>query len=159
MNLHLPTGFLGTRGDLLMDIVVVAIVFTPLLFLWAVWMARHGQYARHRNLQTGLLTTLLVAVVLFELDIRLKGGTQAFMAGSPYLGTPLLSWLLRTHVLVAVACFGLWTYLVVQAWRHRMDLHPAKFTAWHRRAGYGVFAGTVFTAVSGVWLYWLGFVA
>jgi uncharacterized membrane protein YozB (DUF420 family) len=159
MNLHLPNGFLGTRGDLLMDMVVVAIVLTPLLFLWAIWMVRHGQYTRHRNLQTALLTTLLLAVILFETDIRLKGGTRAFMAESPYLGTQLLSWLLRAHVLVAIVCFGLWSYLVVQAWRHRMDLHPAKFSASHRRAGYWVFAGTVFTAVSGVWLYWLGFVA
>jgi uncharacterized membrane protein YozB (DUF420 family) len=142
-----------------MDVVVVAIILTPLLFIWAVRLARRGQYVRHRNLQTGLLGTLLVAVVLFELDIRLSGGTQAFMAGSPYLGSALLSWLLRVHVLVAVLTFGLWCFLVVQAWRARMDLHPALFTSLHRRRGYWVFAGTVFTAVSGVWLYWLGFVA
>ena len=142
-----------------MDVVVIAIVLTPLLFLWAVRLARHGQYARHRNLQTALLGALLTAVVLFELDIRLSGGTQAFMAGSPHLGSALLSWLLRIHVIVAVLSFGLWCFLVVQAWRARMDLHPALFTASHRRRGYWVFAGTVFTAVSGVWLYWLGFVA
>lgn len=157
--MRLPGGFLGTRGDVLMDTVVVAIVLTPLLFLWAVRLARRGQYARHRNLQTALLTTLLGAVILFELDIRLSGGTRAFMAGSPYLGSPLLSWLLRVHVLIAVLCFGLWCSLVIQAWRARMDLHPTLFSAAHRRRGYWVFAGTIFTAVSGVWLYWLGFVA
>lgn len=157
--MRMPGGFLGTRGDLLMDVVVVAIVLTPFLFLWAVRLARRGQYARHRNLQTALLGTLLAAVVLFELDIRLSGGTQAFLAGSPDLGSPLLSWLLRVHVLIAALSFGLWCFLVVQAWRARMDLHPALFTAAHRRRGYWVFAGTVFTAASGVWLYWLGFVA
>lgn len=152
-------GFFGTRGDLLMDAVVVAIVLTPILFLWAVRLARRGQFARHRNWQTALLGVLLAAVTLFEVDIRLSGGTRAFMANSPYLGTPLLSWLLRVHVVVAVLSFGLWTYLVVQAWRARMDLHPQLFTVEHRRRGYWVFAGTVFTALSGVWLYWLGFVA
>ncbi|WP_337174139.1 DUF420 domain-containing protein [Paludisphaera sp.] len=157
--MNMPPGFLGTRGDLLMDIVVVAIVLTPFLFLRAVWLARRGEYRRHRNLQTALLTTLLVAVVLFEVDIRLKGGTQAFLAGSPHLGRPLLTWLLRTHVLVAVVSFGLWAVLVVQAWRARMDLNPGLFSAVHRRRGYLVFAGTIFTAASGVWLYWLGFVA
>lgn len=155
----MPGGFLGTRGDLLMDLVVVAIVLTPFLFLWAVRLARRGQYTGHRNLQTALLGTLLIAIVLFELDIRLSGGTQAFLAGSPHLGSSLLSWLLRVHVLVAVLSFGLWGMLVVKAWRARMDLHPGLFTASHRRRGYWVFAGTVFTAVSGVWLYWLGFVA
>jgi uncharacterized membrane protein YozB (DUF420 family) len=157
--MNMPAGFLGTRGDLLMDVVVVAIVLTPFLFLWAVRLARRGEYRRHRNLQTTLLTTLLAAVVLFELDIRLTGGTQAFLADSPHLGRPLLTWLLRTHVLVAVLSFGLWSLVVVQAWRARMDLNPGLFSAIHRRRGYWVFAGTVFTAVSGVWLYWLGFVA
>jgi putative membrane protein len=155
----MPSGFLGTRGDLLMDVVVVAIVLTPLLFLWAVRLARRGEYVRHRNLQTALLGTLLIAVVLFEVDIRLHGGTKAFMAESPYLGSPLLAWLLRVHVLVAVLSFGLWCFLVVSAWRARMDRTPSLFTPKHRRRGYWVFAGTVFTAVSGVWLYWLGFVA
>jgi uncharacterized membrane protein YozB (DUF420 family) len=155
----LPGGFLGTRGDVLMDLVVVAIVATPLLFLWALRLARRGRYARHRDLQTGLLGTLLFAVILFEVDIRVSGGTRAFMAGSPHLGSALLTWLLRAHVLVAVLTFAVWLALVVRAWRARMDLNPGRFTARHRRVGYGVFAGTVFTAASGVWLYWLGFVA
>lgn len=142
-----------------MDLVVVAIVLTPFLFAWAIWLARRGEYRKHRNLQTILLGTLLVAITLFEVDIRLSGGSGAFLAGSPHAGTPLLTWLLRVHVLVAVACFALWTYLVVQAWRARMDLRPALFTEAHRRRGYWVFAGAIFTAVSGVWLYWLGFVA
>ncbi len=157
--MNLPSGFLGTRGDILMDTVVVAIVVTPFLFLWAIWLVRHGRYAQHRNLQTGLVSTLLVAVVLFEVDIRLSGGTAAFMAESPYLGSSLLTWVLRAHVLVAVASFGLWAYLVVTAWRNRLDLHPKLFSSRHRKQGYAVFAGTVFTAVSGVYLYVLGFVA
>lgn len=155
----MPAGFLGTRGNLLMDMVVVAIILTPFLFLWAIRLARGGRYAQHRNLQTGLLGVLLVAVTLFEVDIRLSGGTQGFLAGSPYLGTALLTWLLRTHVVIAVATFALWLAIVVQAWRARMDLHPQAFSAAHRRRGYWVFAGVNFTAVSGVWLYWLGFVA
>jgi len=155
----MPAGFLGTRGDLLMDAVVVAIVLTPFLFFWAVRLARSGRYTQHRNLQTGLLGVLLLAVILFEVDVRVSGGTEAFLAGSPYLGTALLTWLLRIHVAIAVATFGLWLAIVVQAWRARMDLHPQAFSAVHRRRGYWVFAGVVFTAVSGVWLYWIGFVA
>lgn len=157
--MKLPGGFLGNRSDLLMDTVVIAIIVTPLLFLWAIRLARRGHYARHRNLQTGLLGTLLIAVFLFEVDIRASGGTQAFMAGSPYLGSALLLWLLRVHVVVAVLTFLVWLVLVVQAWRARMDVNPRLFSAKHRRFGYGVFGGTVFTAVSGVWLYWLGFVS
>lgn len=76
--MRLPAGFLGTRGDLLMDAVVVAIVLTPFLFLWAVRLVRRGEFARHRNWQTALLGVLLAAVVLFEVDIRLSGGTAAF---------------------------------------------------------------------------------
>lgn len=155
----MPAGFLGTRGNLLMDTVVVAIVLTPFLFLWAVRLAKRGRYTQHRNFQTGLLGVLLVVVILFEVDVRLSGGTEGFLAGSPYLGTPLLKWLLRIHVVVAVATTLLWLAIAVQAWRARMDLNPLAFSAAHRRRGYWVFAGVIFTAVSGVWLYWLGFVA
>jgi putative membrane protein len=157
--MRLPQGFLGTRGDILMDAVLVAIVLTPFFFLWAVRLARTGRYKAHRNLQTCLLTVLLAAVVLFEVDIRLSGGTAAFLKGSPYAGTSLLTWLLRTHVVVAVLSFALWASLVVLAWKHRMDLHPHLFSATHRRRGYWVFAGTIFTSLSGCWLYVIGFVA
>jgi hypothetical protein len=56
-------------------------------------------------------------------------------------------------------CFALWAYLVIHAWRNRLDLNPRSFGPRHKKQGYCVFAGTVFTAVTGVWLYWLGFVA
>ena len=47
--------------------------------------------------------------------MKIFSRVRAFMADSPYLGTPLLSWLLRVHVVIAVLIFGLWTYLVIQA--------------------------------------------
>lgn len=157
--MRLPPGFLGTRADVLMDVVLIAMLITPLLLACAIRLARRGAYLQHRTLQTGLLSVLLVAVVLFEIDVRMSGGSDAFLAGSRYLGTPLLRWILKVHIAVAVSSFALWTYVVGKAWRDRVEPAPANFGPAHRRTGYLIFAGVTFTSVSGAVLYWLAFVS
>lgn len=69
-----PRGFLGTRGDLLMDIVMVALVaVVPIVFYnWK--LARSRQYARHKALQISLAILLGAVVGLFEYNLRLQGG-------------------------------------------------------------------------------------
>ena len=142
-----------------MDIVLIAMTLTPFLLVWAIRLARRGQFVLHRNIQSGLLAVLLVAVVLFEADVRMSGGSGTFLAGSPYVGTPLLTWLLRVHIAVAVTSFLAWTWVVARAWRVPLVPGSADFGPAHRRTGYLIFAGVTFTSISGAALYWLSFVS
>jgi hypothetical protein len=73
-GLMFPQGFLGTRADLLMDIVIVALVAVVPIVLYNWQLARRGQYARHKTLQISLALLLAAVVGLFEVNLRLQGG-------------------------------------------------------------------------------------
>lgn len=154
-----PPGFLGTRADLLMDVVLIAMLATPFILIQAIRLARRGAYLAHRNIQTVLLAVLVVAVVLFEVDVRTSGGSGTFLGRSAYAGSATLKWLLRVHITVAVTSFLVWSWVVIRAWRDPEPPTPARFGPAHRRTGYLIFAGVTFTSASGAVLYWLAFVS
>lgn len=154
----LPSGFLQTRGDLLMDLVIVAfIVILPLLLVsWRA--ARAKQYRKHKLIQLALAGTLLIAVGLFELDLKLSGGIFALTAASAYAGTVLLNSLIYGHTLVAILSAIIWLVLVVASLR-RFPNPPASndFGATHRFWGR---MGMIFMMASGLSalpLYYVGF--
>lgn len=157
--MRLPAGFLGSRADVLMDVVLIAMALTPFLLVWAIRLARRRDYTRHRTVQSSLLCVLLVAVVAFEVDVRMSGGSAAFITGSRYLGTTLFYSLLGVHILVAVASFALWTWVVARGWGVSPEPSAEHFGAAHRRQGYLILAGVTFTSVSGAVLYWMSFVS
>jgi uncharacterized membrane protein YozB (DUF420 family) len=148
-----PRGFLGTRADLLIDVIFVATLLTPVLLVWAIRLASQRKLKTHRLVQTSLLTVLLVAVLLFEVDLRMAGGSGSLMKGSPYAGTALLRTVLLSHVAANVVTFALWLVLVVRSWRKFEQTLPGSYTEPHRRTGRIVFAGTVFGAVSAIAMY------
>src|SRR5437762_5634615 len=85
------SGFVpGSRGSLMLDVVFLAMfVVVPLLAasIYLVKYRRH--YALHKRLQLAMAAILLVAVLLFELDIRINGWQQRATGtpdqpGSPY---------------------------------------------------------------------------
>ena len=69
-----PQGFLGTRADLLMDIVIVALLAVVPIVLYNWSLARRGDYARHKLLQVGLAVLLAAVVGLFEFNLRMQDG-------------------------------------------------------------------------------------
>lgn len=153
-----PAGFLGTRADLLMDVIFVATLATPFILVWAIGLAKKGQHRKHRVVQVALLSVLLVAVVLFETEIRLSGGSGSLMKGSSYAGTWWLRGVTLAHVLANVVTFIVWLVLVIRSGRRFGTELPGDFTPAHRKAGRFVFAGTVFGALSAIVMYVLGFV-
>lgn len=153
-----PPGFFGTRADLLMDVILVATLATPFILAWAIGLARKGQHQKHRVAQIVLLSVLLVAVALFETEIRLSGGSGSLMKGSSYAGTWWLRGVTLAHVLANIVTFFTWLVLVIRSGKRFRSELPGTFTPAHRRVGKLVFAGTVFGAVSAIVMYVLGFV-
>jgi len=154
----LPHGFLGTRADLLMDVVFISTLATPFILAWGIRYARQREFRKHRAVQTTLLCVLLVAVIFFEVDVRLSGGSGSLMKGSSYAGTGWLRGILLAHVLANIVTFFGWLVLVVKSWRRFERELPGPWAPTHRRMGRFVFGGTVFGAVSAVVMYVLGFV-
>jgi putative membrane protein len=87
----LPQGFLGTRADVLMDVVIVSLVIIlPVLAVsWRLALTR--RWATHRTVQVALGSGLGVVVLLFEADLRLSGGIFTLTRQSRYAGTALLN--------------------------------------------------------------------
>ena len=65
-------GFLPTRGSFMLDFVFVAMIAIIPVMTWSiVYLARiRHMYELHKRVQIALALVLLVAVVLFELDVR-----------------------------------------------------------------------------------------
>jgi putative membrane protein len=153
-----PRGFLGTRSDLLMDIVLVAVTAVPFLMLYAFRLTKHREFTKHRNIQVLLVSVVFTAVVLFEIDIRASGGAKAFLGSGPLSGTTFLRVFLTVHVLVALLSFTGWLALAVASWKKFAHALPGRFSMDHRRYGKLIFSGAVFTAASGAALYVMSFV-
>ena len=158
-------GFLGSRGSLMLDVVAVAMLaIVPLLAL-SVYRVKFGrQYALHKKLQLAMAAVLLVAVLLFELDIRMNGWVERAV-GSPYFDLQN-KWScpagigLIVHLCFAVPTLLLWILVVVQALRKfSRPPQPGPHSRWHARFGMTAAIGMQMTAVTGWVFYWLAFVA
>jgi len=158
-------GFLGTRGSLMLDVVFLAMfVVVPILAI-SIYLARYRRsYALHKMLQLATASVLLIAVLLFELDMRVNGWEER-AAPSPYFDaahkwTSPAGVSLLIHLTFAVPTLLLWIYVVVQALRHfSRPPQPGAHSLAHTRLGIVAAAGMVLTAVTGWLFYWLAFVA
>jgi putative membrane protein len=164
-------GFLGSRASLMLDVVFLAMfVVTPLL-VGSVYLVKYQRhYALHKQLQLAMAWLLLVAVLLFEIDIRVNGWEERAagndsIAGSPYFD-PAHKWTcpaglsLMVHLTFAVPTLLLWIVVVVQALRRLPSPPlPGSHSRWHARWGMVAAVGMTMTSVTGWLFYWLAFVA
>jgi uncharacterized membrane protein YozB (DUF420 family) len=160
------SGFVpGSRGSLMLDVVFAAMfVVVPLLAASIYLVKYRHQFSLHKKLQLTMAAVLFVAVLLFELDIRLNGWEER--AGpSPYFD-PANKWncpagiSLIIHLSFAVPTLVLWVMVVVQALRKfSKPPMPGPHSPWHARWGMVAAVGMLLTAITGWIFYWLAFVA
>ncbi|MBX7165597.1 MAG: DUF420 domain-containing protein [Pirellulales bacterium] len=156
-------GFLGTRGSLMLDLVVIAMLLVlPVMLISIALVKYRRQYAIHKVLQLTLAVALLAAVAMFEVDIRVHGWRDRAEA-SPYSsasGTSPLDLALWVHLCFAVSAAVLWVAVTVRALRQfpspiAPSAHSASHMFWARLAAFAMFM----TAVTGWVFYWMAFVA
>jgi putative membrane protein len=156
-------GFLGTRGSLTLDLVVLIMAaFLPLLGL-SVYLVRYRKkYALHKRLQIALSLGLVVTVVAFEVDMRTNGWedratSSPYYAGGSYSPVKVS---LGVHLFFAVTTALLWALVVVRAMsRFPVPPAPNEHSRWHRFWGRLAAIDMCCTAVTGWIFYWLAFVA
>jgi len=159
-------GFIpGSRGSLMLDVVFLAMFVVVPVLLASIYLAKYRRnYQTHKLLQLVTASVLLVAVLLFELDMRLHDWTL-LARGSPYFD-PAHKWTspvgiaLLIHLSFAVPTLVLWIAVVAGALQNfnRPPL-PGVHSRWHSRFGLLAAIGMVLTAVTGWLFYWLAFVA
>ena len=154
----LPQGFYGTSADILMDLLVtVQIVIVPML-IWSFVSARKGNYQRHKNIQILLASAIGVAVIAFEIDVRLSGGAmEMFKSSSLYNGTFL--WVfLGIHLFISTTTAIIWIWLMILSFKRFPNPPvPNDFSAKHRFWGKLGMIGMTLTGLTGIGVYILGF--
>ena len=154
----LPAGFLGTRGDILMDLVVLSfIVILPVLVVS--WRAARGSYySKHRAIQITLVLVLAVAVGMFEVDLKMSGGIFELTQESGYAGTGLLNSLIYGHTVVAISSVLIWVPLIILSLR-RFPNPPVSnaFGRTHRLWGRVGMVLMMASGLSAIPLYYVGF--
>lgn len=156
-------GFLGTRGTLMLDLVVVAMAITLPALACSIYLVRaRKQYAAHMRIQLILSAVLLVAIALFELEMRLVGWEQR-AADSPWSRAgrwnDIVEYLLIIHLLAAIPTFFVWAAVVVRAIRNfprppGPNAHSRSHRVWGRLAAIGM----ALTTVTGWLFYYAAFV-
>ncbi len=149
-------GFLGYDTSLMLDVVVVSLVVVmPLLGLSLGLVRVRKNYRLHKRLQVLLGAILLVAVTLFEIDMRLRGGFWQ-MSRNHSIGMHVL---LYVHLFFAVSTVGLWAITLGLAHRRfgRGPL-PGDHSRLHRRLGWLSTLDITATSVTGLLVYYYGFV-
>lgn len=160
LNVEMP-GFLPFRGSLMLDTVCVAMVGITIALAVSIYLVRYQRQERwHRTIQLVLASVLAVAVLAFELDLRLLTNWRELARESVYYPSGWVDRVLWIHLLFAIPTPLMWGAIIVSALRnysHRR--HDAKY--WERHRWWGrLAAGMMFgTAVSGWVFYWIAFVA
>lgn len=153
-----PQGFLGTRADLLMDIVILALIAVVPIVLYNWRLARQGQYGRHKISQVGLAVLLGAVVGLFEYNLRLQGGIFAATRASSYAGTATLDFWIYFHTFFAITTIFIWVFLIVLSLRRFPSPPvPGDFSATHKRWGRIGMIWMLTTGVTAIPVYIYGF--
>ncbi|MCA9240077.1 MAG: DUF420 domain-containing protein [Planctomycetales bacterium] len=154
-----PEGFLGFRGSLMLDVVVVAMVVVLAVMAWSVLQVRSGRFEIHKWTQVVLTSVLMLAVLAFEIEMRLFGWEDRAAGQIGGKAEPLVWNVLYAHLIFAVSSFFLWPIVVVRALRNfprppRPGEHSRGHLFWARLAAVCM---TV-TAITGWLFYYVGFV-
>ncbi len=157
-------GFLGTRGSFTIDMVFAA-MFLVVPVLWtSVWLVHTGKRFRlHKLIQVTLAVVLGIAVVAFELEMRLKGWRH-LAAESPFWRegnwNDWIDYSLVIHLFFAVPTPLIWAAVIVGAWRgFPRPPQPSGHSRTHRLGGKIAATAMTLTGLTGCVFYWLAFAA
>lgn len=146
-------GFLGTRADIIIDVVMTVSGFLPALLMFTFYLAAKGKHQLHKNLQLALLLIVTVLVVALEVDVR-SGDLQAAGALSIYHDTTIMRVVFIIHLIFAITTFVGWTWLVIKS----SKIHPKSFAAFnHKKWGKILFVDVVLTVITGWMIYLMAF--
>ncbi len=157
-------GFLSTRGSFMLDGVFIAMMAViPLMGLSRYLVRNRKSYTAHKTIQLSLATILLLAVIGFEVEMRMFGWTDRAAASRFWVDGRLNDWIdysLAIHLCFAIPTPFLWGYIIYRAWRgFPRPPHPSAHSASHRFWGRIGMGAMTMTALTGWCFYWLAFVA
>jgi len=154
-------GFLGTRASIMLDIVFLAMFAVVPILGWSIYLVRNQRrYQLHKQVQVTLGLVLLVAVTLFEVDMRFVTDWRVRAEASPHYATGTVMNALYIHLVFAVTTAVVWVVVMTRALRNiPSPPGPCRHSAWHKRWGWIAALDMLGTSITGWVFYWLAFVA
>lgn len=152
-------GFIpSSRGSFILDFIVVAMAAVVPLLIFSIWQAKYRKnLAFHKTMQITLGSVLGVAVIAFELDMRIFGWRHLAEA-SPYYETLVFPALIL-HLFFAVPALFLWTYTIYAGIKHGIEKSLSKHRIQHKKLGLYSAIFMIGTTVTGWIFYYLAFIA
>jgi uncharacterized membrane protein YozB (DUF420 family) len=154
------SGFLSfARGSFMLDVVVIAMVAALPVLAYSIFLVKvKKQYELHKRIQITLGLIVGIAVVAFEVDMRLNGW-QHLAEPSPYFDTWVIPSLV-VHVICAVFTLILWVWTIWAALKRiPSPARPSSYSTTHKKLGWASTIGMFLTSITGWIFYWLAFVA
>lgn len=156
----LMTGFIpGSRASFVMDFVAVALLAILVALTYSIYLvAIRKNYLVHKYLQSSLALILFVAVLIFEIDIRILGW-ESRAEVSPFYE----DWVYPTlyvHLAFAITTFVLWLVVTVQALRKfPSHLKYSPYNQSHKKLAKPAALSLYGTALTGWVFYYIAFLA
>lgn len=157
-------GFLGYQPIFMIDLVLVSqILILPLLAL-ALYCVKKHHYRWHSRIMVLLTIILLIAVILFETEIRLNGGMKgiaAMVGREAHVTTDFFRGLFFFHLLICGLTAPLWLYILYKGIKSFGFQNPAPtaYGATHKKTALIALGGAFLIALSGAGCYYLAFVS
>ncbi|MFN3160350.1 MAG: DUF420 domain-containing protein [Rubinisphaera brasiliensis] len=160
-------GFLGYDASFMLDFVVCALVLVVPILAYSIYIVRYKhKFELHKKLQILLGLVLLVAVVAFEVDMRLHGGWKQIInktPDAPRLDAAELTqvgYVLAIHLVFAISTPLIWVVTTVLALRRFPDpTVPGPHSRLHKILGWTSTVDLTLTSITGLYFYYVAFVA
>lgn len=125
-------------------------ILAPIAAMYAASLIRKGKYKKHIRIQKTIFWICIVAVLLFEVYIRISGGSGSLIKESIYTDTNFFKLILRLHIGGAILTYLLWIAMVIISSRkYKMAKKlPGSFSKAHKSLGYLVIFGLFYTAIT-----------
>jgi putative membrane protein len=151
-------GFLGTRASVMLDVVFLAMFLVLPVMGWSIWQVRvRRRYALHKRVQLLVASVLLLAVLVFEVDMRFVSGWKDRAEPSPYWPTGVWT-SLYVHLIFSVSTALVWLYVVIGALRNiPKPPRPSPYSPRHKFWAWIAAVDMTLTAITGWIFYWLAF--
>jgi len=152
-------GFLGTRASFMLDVLVIAMALVVVVLAWSVYQVKYRRrFVLHKWVQVILGLVLLVAVVVFEVDVRLNGWEDRATGAIGGQASTTVWTALTIHLVFAVAATILWPVVIIRALLNFPNPPaPGPHSRFHRLWGRIAAIDMVITAFTGWTFYYLAF--
>ena len=144
----------------MLDAVAVAMLAILIALFFTIGLAKRQRFQLHKRLQTIISILLLIAVVVFELEMRFFTDWRELAKPSRFYESGIVDISLAIHLLFAIPTPFVWGAVLILALRRfPKPPIPDDHSRIHRRWAWVAVGMMTMTAITGWIFYLLAFVA